>query len=147
MPPRFRGNLTGGKPVNGHRVSFFREFLGRFSQASRDRPLTSRTNIRSRAELHHFRDASVRVRDAALRRCTAVRTGATRGCRTRALTSYVPWFAFQERTIYSFYAVVMVPWMVLAVTMCVGWLIGPPDASDRRRLAQRQPARTSAWSC
>ena len=28
---------------------------------------------------------------------------------------WLPWFQFQERTIYSFYAVAFVPWMVLAV--------------------------------
>ncbi len=30
---------------------------------------------------------------------------------------YLPWFAFQERTIYSFYAVVFLPYVVLALTM------------------------------
>ena len=56
--------------------------------------------------------------------------------------SYLPWFAFQERTIYSFYAVVMVPWLVLALTMCLGWVLGPPDASDRRRIVGTAAAGT-----
>jgi dolichyl-phosphate-mannose--protein O-mannosyl transferase len=46
---------------------------------------------------------------------------------------YLPWFFWQERTIYSFYAVAFVPFLVLAVTMCVGMVIGPADASPRRR--------------
>ena len=49
------------------------------------------------------------------------------------LAGYVPWFMFQERTIYSFYAVAFVPWLVLAVTYVLGMVIGPPDATPRRR--------------
>ena len=33
---------------------------------------------------------------------------------------YLPWFAFQHRTIYSFYAIAFVPWMVLGVTYVLG---------------------------
>ncbi len=50
------------------------------------------------------------------------------------IAGYVPWFAFQHRTIYSFYAVAFVPWVVLAVTYVVGMVLGPPTASPRRRL-------------
>jgi dolichyl-phosphate-mannose--protein O-mannosyl transferase len=46
---------------------------------------------------------------------------------------YLPWFAFQERTIYTFYAVAFVPWVVLALTYVLGLVLGPPDASDERR--------------
>ncbi|MDQ1625546.1 MAG: dolichyl-phosphate-mannose-protein mannosyltransferase [Actinomycetota bacterium] len=46
---------------------------------------------------------------------------------------YLPWFFFQGRTIYSFYAVAFVPYVVLAVTMCLGLMLGPPLASARRR--------------
>jgi dolichyl-phosphate-mannose--protein O-mannosyl transferase len=46
---------------------------------------------------------------------------------------YLPWFFFQQRTIFSFYAVAFVPFLVLAVTMCLGLVIGPADASPRRR--------------
>ena len=67
-------------------------------------------------------------------RATAILTGFA--------ASYLPWFAFQERTIYSFYAVVMVPWIVLALTMCLGWVIGPPDATDRRRIVGTSAAGT-----
>ncbi|MEU9077124.1 phospholipid carrier-dependent glycosyltransferase [Kitasatospora sp. NPDC048538] len=47
---------------------------------------------------------------------------------------YLPWFAYQQRTIFLFYAVVFVPFLVLAVTMLVGALIGPAGASRDRRI-------------
>jgi dolichyl-phosphate-mannose--protein O-mannosyl transferase len=50
------------------------------------------------------------------------------------LAGYVPWFAFEGRTIYSFYAVAFVPWMVLAVTYVIGMGLGKPWQSLRRRL-------------
>jgi len=47
---------------------------------------------------------------------------------------WLPWFQFQERTIYSFYAVAFVPWMVLAVTYVLGLILGRAGAPPRRRL-------------
>ncbi|MBD0674509.1 phospholipid carrier-dependent glycosyltransferase [Streptomyces sp. CBMA156] len=47
---------------------------------------------------------------------------------------YLPWFAYQQRTIFLFYAVVFVPFLVLAVTMLIGALIGPAGASRDRRI-------------
>lgn len=46
---------------------------------------------------------------------------------------YLPWFLYQERTIFLFYAVVFVPFLALAVTMLIGALIGPATASRDRR--------------
>ncbi|MET7484514.1 phospholipid carrier-dependent glycosyltransferase [Streptomyces sp. NPDC005538] len=46
---------------------------------------------------------------------------------------YLPWFLYQDRTIFSFYAVVFVPYLCLAVTMMLGALMGPPGATDKRR--------------
>ncbi|MFF9623874.1 dolichyl-phosphate-mannose--protein mannosyltransferase [Streptomyces griseosporeus] len=46
---------------------------------------------------------------------------------------YLPWFLYQDRTVFSFYAVVFVPYLCLTVTMAVGALLGPPGASQRRR--------------
>lgn len=46
---------------------------------------------------------------------------------------WLPWFLFADRTQYAFYAVVMLPFMILAVTMCLGLLLGPPTASPVRR--------------
>jgi dolichyl-phosphate-mannose--protein O-mannosyl transferase len=47
---------------------------------------------------------------------------------------YLPWFLYQDRTIYSFYAVAFVPWIVLALTYVLGRMLGRPDASPDRRL-------------
>ncbi|THA26021.1 phospholipid carrier-dependent glycosyltransferase [Streptomyces sp. RKND-216] len=47
---------------------------------------------------------------------------------------YLPWFQYQERTIFYFYAVVFVPFLCLAVTMMLGALAGPPGVTERRRL-------------
>ncbi|MET7454886.1 phospholipid carrier-dependent glycosyltransferase [Streptomyces sp. NPDC005574] len=46
---------------------------------------------------------------------------------------YLPWFLYQDRTIFSFYAVVIVPYLCLAVAMLVGAMLGPPGADARRR--------------
>jgi dolichyl-phosphate-mannose--protein O-mannosyl transferase len=46
---------------------------------------------------------------------------------------YLPWFLYQDRTIFSFYAVVFVPYLCLAVAMTLGALLGPPGMNDRRR--------------
>ncbi|MDB1087268.1 phospholipid carrier-dependent glycosyltransferase [Streptomyces sp. ACA25] len=48
---------------------------------------------------------------------------------------YLPWFLYQERTIFSFYAVVLVPFLCLAVAMMAGALLGPPGCRERRRAA------------
>jgi dolichyl-phosphate-mannose--protein O-mannosyl transferase len=47
---------------------------------------------------------------------------------------WLPWFHYQDRTIYTFYAVAFVPWVVLTVTYCLGLLLGRRDASPERRL-------------
>ncbi|MFF8789276.1 dolichyl-phosphate-mannose--protein mannosyltransferase [Streptomyces sp. NPDC015125] len=46
---------------------------------------------------------------------------------------YLPWFLYQERTIFLFYAVVFVPFLCLAAAMMVGAILGPPGADVRRR--------------
>nr|WP_280875565.1 phospholipid carrier-dependent glycosyltransferase [Streptomyces pseudovenezuelae] len=46
---------------------------------------------------------------------------------------YLPWFNYQDRTIFSFYSVVFVPFLCLAVAMMVGAMPGPPGADQRRR--------------
>ncbi|MFD9392654.1 dolichyl-phosphate-mannose--protein mannosyltransferase [Streptomyces sp. NPDC060000] len=48
---------------------------------------------------------------------------------------YLPWFMYQERTIFLFYAVVFLPFLCLAVAMMIGALVGPPGSSDTRRVA------------
>ncbi|MEU6253823.1 phospholipid carrier-dependent glycosyltransferase [Streptomyces sp. NPDC047043] len=46
---------------------------------------------------------------------------------------YLPWFHYQDRTIFSFYAVAFVPYLCLAVAMMLGAVLGPPGASQGRR--------------
>ncbi|MFG2293740.1 dolichyl-phosphate-mannose--protein mannosyltransferase [Streptomyces sp. NPDC048603] len=46
---------------------------------------------------------------------------------------YLPWFNYQERTIFFFYAVVFVPYLCLAVAMMIGALLGPAGSTERRR--------------
>jgi dolichyl-phosphate-mannose--protein O-mannosyl transferase len=47
---------------------------------------------------------------------------------------YLPWFMYQQRTIFFFYAVVFVPFLCLAVTMMIGAILGPPGSTERRRV-------------
>jgi dolichyl-phosphate-mannose-protein mannosyltransferase len=47
--------------------------------------------------------------------------------------AYLPWFVYQERTIFYFYAVLLVPFLCLAVAMMLGALLGPPGCPERRR--------------
>ncbi|KRV48861.1 hypothetical protein AQ490_23680 [Wenjunlia vitaminophila] len=47
---------------------------------------------------------------------------------------YLPWFMYQNRTIFLFYAVVFVPFLCLAVAMALGALLGPARASEQRRM-------------
>lgn len=46
---------------------------------------------------------------------------------------YLPWFMYQQRTIFLFYAVVFVPFICLALAMMIGAILGPPGSSERRR--------------
>ncbi|MET9906910.1 phospholipid carrier-dependent glycosyltransferase [Streptomyces sp. NPDC006476] len=48
---------------------------------------------------------------------------------------YLPWFHYQDRTVFSFYAVAFVPYLCLAVAMLIGALLGPRSAPERRRVA------------
>lgn len=47
----------------------------------------------------------------------------------------LPWFKWQDRTIFDFYTVVFVPFLCLAVAMMIGAIVGPRDTSERRRVA------------
>jgi dolichyl-phosphate-mannose-protein mannosyltransferase len=46
---------------------------------------------------------------------------------------YLPWFHYQDRTIYNFYTIAFTPWVVLALTYVLALMLGPPDASLPRR--------------
>ncbi len=47
---------------------------------------------------------------------------------------YLPWFLYAHRTIYTFYAVAFVPYVVLALTYVLALVLGPARASADRRL-------------
>lgn len=51
--------------------------------------------------------------------------------------TYLPWFQYPERTVYTFYTVVISPFVVLGLTMALGMVLGPDPApgttSARRR--------------
>lgn len=49
------------------------------------------------------------------------------------LGGYAPWFLYQHRTIYGFYAVAFEPWVVLAATFVLGLVLGTRHDSLRRR--------------
>ncbi len=46
---------------------------------------------------------------------------------------YLPWFLYQERTVFSFYTVVFLPYLCLALAMMLGALLGPPGRKAERR--------------
>jgi len=46
---------------------------------------------------------------------------------------WLPWLLYLDRTIFTFYTVVVSPFMVMAVAMTLGAMLGPPDAPPRRR--------------
>ena len=45
---------------------------------------------------------------------------------------YLPWFVYQDRTIYTFYAVAFEPWVVLAVVFALGLFLGRREADPER---------------
>jgi dolichyl-phosphate-mannose-protein mannosyltransferase len=46
---------------------------------------------------------------------------------------WLPWMHYMHRTIFQFYAVVTVPFLVLAITITLGLVLGPATASPERR--------------
>jgi dolichyl-phosphate-mannose-protein mannosyltransferase len=50
------------------------------------------------------------------------------------LTTWVPFFRFADRPIFSFYAVTILPFTIIAICLLLGRLIGPASASRRRRV-------------
>lgn len=64
--------------------------------------------------------------------CLAMRDWRAGAILAGFLAGYVPWFQYQERTIFTFYSVAFVPWVVLAVTYVVGLVLGRADAPPRR---------------
>ena len=46
---------------------------------------------------------------------------------------WVPWLLYLDRTIFTFYSVVMAPFVCIALAMTLGTILGPTDADPRRR--------------
>ena len=40
------------------------------------------------------------------------------------LSSWLPWFAFQSRPLFFFYAISIIPFSVMAIALCAGWILG-----------------------
>lgn len=49
------------------------------------------------------------------------------------LVAWAPWLLFQQRTVFSFYAIVMLPYMVLALASVCGQILGPVVTSGKIR--------------
>ena len=45
---------------------------------------------------------------------------------------WVPWFAYAHRTIFTFYSVAFVPWVVLTLVYVLGLIVGPSRPGDER---------------
>jgi len=49
------------------------------------------------------------------------------------LASWLPWIPNDDRPIFSYYAIAIIPFTTLAITLCLGTMIGGARASYRRR--------------
>ena len=50
------------------------------------------------------------------------------------LAGWLPWLGFQGRTIFTFYSVAFVPFLCLVLALMLGSILGPADATHRRRM-------------
>ena len=51
------------------------------------------------------------------------------------LSSWLPWLAFDSRPLFFFYAIAIIPFSVMAIALCAGWILGDAQAGDRRMVA------------
>jgi dolichyl-phosphate-mannose--protein O-mannosyl transferase len=51
------------------------------------------------------------------------------------LSGWLPWFAYDTRPLFFFYAIAIIPFSVMAVALCIGRLLGEARAGDRRMVA------------
>jgi dolichyl-phosphate-mannose--protein O-mannosyl transferase len=56
-------------------------------------------------------------------------------CVVGAASTWLPWLLYDDRPIFSFYSVLTLPFLVLALTLAVGRLIGPSREPTPRRTA------------
>ncbi len=50
------------------------------------------------------------------------------------LSSWLPWLRYDDRPIFSYYAVAIIPFTIVAVTLLLGTLMGGERSSSRRRM-------------
>ena len=50
------------------------------------------------------------------------------------LASWLPWIPNDGRPIFSYYAIALLPFTILAIVLCLGTMIGGVRASERRRM-------------
>lgn len=48
-------------------------------------------------------------------------------------STWLPWFQYADRTIFSYYTIATLPFLVLAITLCLARLTGPSRAASTRR--------------
>ena len=51
------------------------------------------------------------------------------------LSAWLPWFAHNDRPLFFFYAIAIIPFSTMAVALCIGRLLGEARAGDRRMVA------------
>ena len=51
------------------------------------------------------------------------------------LAGWLPWFTHDDRPLFFFYAVAIIPFSAMAVALCIGRLLGEGRAGDRRMIA------------
>lgn len=47
--------------------------------------------------------------------------------------TWLPWFQYDDRPIFSYYSITILPFLVLGATLLLGEILGPAEASVRRR--------------
>ncbi len=50
------------------------------------------------------------------------------------LAAWLPWFQYESRPLFFFYAIALIPFSVMAVALCAGRILGEARAGDRRML-------------
>ena len=50
------------------------------------------------------------------------------------VAGWAPWLMFQQRTVFEFYAIAFLPFVIMALTMSLGAVYGPARATERRRI-------------
>ena len=50
------------------------------------------------------------------------------------LSGWLPWFSYESRPLFFFYAIAIIPFSVMAIALCLGLLLGPDEPNDRRMI-------------